>query len=152
MSGDINWMRQSFWFQREPPKAVWKPTNPVPVPNMTFGCQSHSISPSFSHFYFSKWSISLSHGPEDVFYSLFSNSFFFSFAVTKRNAQASAKNITIRNLCNWVTWHQTPAHWRVTTVFKPHWALVLHQRFPISHFLSLSLYLSLSLTPRTMNH
>lgn len=32
-----------------------------------------------------------------------------------------------------LSWHQTPAHWCVTTVFKPHWALVLHQRFPLSH-------------------
>lgn len=39
----------------------------------------------------------------------------------------------MRNLWNWVTWHQTPAHWCVTTVFKPHWALVLHQRSPLSH-------------------
>lgn len=50
-----------------------------------------------------------------------------------RNTQASAKNLAMRSHWNWVTWHQTPAYWCVTTVFKPHWVLVLHHSVPHSH-------------------
>lgn len=57
-------------------------------------------------------------------------SVFFS-AIATRNAHVLVQNITMKNLQNWVTWHKTPAHWCVTTVFKPHWALVLHQRFSL---------------------
>lgn len=73
----------------------------------------------YTHTFSPQWSVSSSQLL--IFQLLLS-------AVKTRNAHASAKNLAMRNLWNWVTWHQTPAHWCVTTVFKPHWALVLHQK------------------------
>lgn len=43
-----------------------------------------------------------------------------------RNAQASAKDLPMRGHWKWVNWPRTPAHWCVTSVLRPHWALVLH--------------------------
>lgn len=78
-----------------------------------------SMPPLHTHTFSPQWSVSSSQLL--IFQLLLS-------AVKTRNAHASAKNLAMRNLWNWVTWHQTPAHWCVTTVFKPHWALVLHQK------------------------